>query len=202
MGASTHDDHRVAAPQAWSVSISSLTWASCLAYLLSRQRRPDDGVSKSTTPTSFFCINKYGFGDVAGHKNTIIMELTRRQLVALAHLVAAMMAADGKLKEQEALAFFMFGVLKEFVEDEQKVLSEVANMDSSEAVSIIRNLDEEQKREVTAYLRMHVAHSIPDTGVAMWRLISQLCNLPRMNTDQAIEILSIRMSISKKLYQV
>ena len=36
--------------------ISSLTWASCVAYPSGRQRRPDDGVSKSKTPTSFFCI--------------------------------------------------------------------------------------------------------------------------------------------------
>ena len=34
--------------------ISSLTWASCVAYPSGRQRRPDDGVSKSKTPTSFF----------------------------------------------------------------------------------------------------------------------------------------------------
>ena len=33
-----------------------LTWASCVAYPLSRQRRPDDGMSKSKTPTSFFVI--------------------------------------------------------------------------------------------------------------------------------------------------
>ena len=159
MGASTHDDHRVAAPQAWSVSISSLTWASCLAYLLSRQRRPDDGVSKSTTPTSFFCINKYGFGDVAGHNHTIIMQFTRRQLVALTHLEKAMLAADGELLRETPYSFLLFGVLEEFLADKQKVLSEVANMDSSEAVSIIRNLDEEQKREVTAHLQFSVSKS-------------------------------------------
>ena len=33
--------------------ISSLAWASCVAYLSERQPRPDDGVSKSRTPTSF-----------------------------------------------------------------------------------------------------------------------------------------------------
>lgn len=32
-----------------------LTWASCLAYLCRRQPRPVPGVSKSMTPTSFFC---------------------------------------------------------------------------------------------------------------------------------------------------
>jgi len=35
-------------------SISSLTWASCVAYLSGRQRRPEFEVSKSNTPTSFY----------------------------------------------------------------------------------------------------------------------------------------------------
>ena len=41
-----------------SIFISSLTWASCVAYPLRWQPRPDDGVSKSLTPTSFL----YPFG--------------------------------------------------------------------------------------------------------------------------------------------
>lgn len=192
MGASTHDDHRVAAPQAWSVSISSLTWASCLAYLLSRQRRPDDGVSKSTTPTSFFCINKYGFGDVAGHNNTIIMQLTRRQLVALANLVATMMRADGKLQKEFFVMEKVFWDLTESVDraDQVKVLSEAANMDSSEVVSIIRNLDEKQKIDVTAFLGAMCAvdGDIADTEMAVYRLIALLCNLPMMNVAQSVEL--------------
>ena len=40
--------------------ISSLTWASYVAYPLSRQRRPDDGVSRSKTPTSFFVPVRLG----------------------------------------------------------------------------------------------------------------------------------------------
>ena len=192
MGASTRDDRRVAAPLAWSVSISSLTWASCLAYLLSRQRRPDDGVSKSTTPTSFFCINKYGFGDVAGHNNTIIMGLTRRQLVALAQLVAAMFASDEKLKKEFFVMEEGFWHLTESVDraDQVKVLSEARNMDSSEAVSIIRNLDEDQKFIVTAFLGAMCAvdGDIADTEMVVYNLIARLYNLPMMNVAQIIEI--------------
>ena len=51
------DDDSLTALLAWSFCISSLTWAGCVAYPLSRQRRPDDGVSKGKTPTSFFCVN-------------------------------------------------------------------------------------------------------------------------------------------------
>lgn len=40
--------------RAWSLFISSLTWASCVAYPFRWQPRPDNGVSKSKTPTSFF----------------------------------------------------------------------------------------------------------------------------------------------------
>ena len=48
---------RSSAPERWRGvnCISSLTWASCLAYLCRRQPRLDDRVSKSCTPTSFFC---------------------------------------------------------------------------------------------------------------------------------------------------
>lgn len=35
-------------------SISSLTWACSVAYLSGRQPRPDDEMSTSSTPTSFF----------------------------------------------------------------------------------------------------------------------------------------------------
>ena len=37
-----------------------LTWASCVAYLSERQPRPDDGVSKGMTPTSFFVSVRIG----------------------------------------------------------------------------------------------------------------------------------------------
>ena len=48
---------RSSTPERWRGvnCMSSLTWASCLAYLCRRQPRPDDRVSKSCTPTSFFC---------------------------------------------------------------------------------------------------------------------------------------------------
>ena len=45
---------------AWSIFISSLTWTSCVAYPLRWQPRPDDGVSKSMTPTSFLYL--FGLG--------------------------------------------------------------------------------------------------------------------------------------------
>lgn len=46
-----------------------LTWASCLAYLCRRQPRPVPRVSKSMTPTSFFCTRSGRA--VTGQKITI-----------------------------------------------------------------------------------------------------------------------------------
>ena len=56
---------RSSAPERWRGvnCISSLTWASCLAYLCRRQPRPDDRVSKSCTPTSFFVYSQSGETD-------------------------------------------------------------------------------------------------------------------------------------------
>lgn len=52
---------------AWSVFISSLTWASCVAYPLRWQPRPDDGVSKSITPTSFLYLFGLGLLPIINH---------------------------------------------------------------------------------------------------------------------------------------
>ena len=64
---------RSSAPERWRGvnCISSLTWASCLAYLCRRQPRPDDRVSKSCTPTSFFCTCPEGV------KSVIIMVMEK-----------------------------------------------------------------------------------------------------------------------------
>lgn len=50
-----------------------LTWTSCLAYLCRRQPRPVPGVSKSMTPTSFFCARSGRV--VAGQKHKTTWKL-------------------------------------------------------------------------------------------------------------------------------
>ncbi len=62
-------------------SISSLTWASYVAYLSGRQRRPEFGISKSKTPTSFFVSVR--IREVAGHIRTPISHFMKRLLVTL-----------------------------------------------------------------------------------------------------------------------
>lgn len=72
MGASTGDDDSVTTQWAWwRLFISSLTWAGCLAYLCRWQPRPDDRMSKSTTPTSLFLFVR--IGAVAGQQIKTIM---------------------------------------------------------------------------------------------------------------------------------
>ena len=61
-GTSTGDDLD-ASPRLWAWSFFQyhpLAWASCVAYLRERQPRPDDEVSKSKTPTSFFVSVRKG----------------------------------------------------------------------------------------------------------------------------------------------
>lgn len=65
-------------------------------------------------------------------------------------------------------------------------------MNSSTALSIISTMKDEEKRYVTAYLGTMIAadRDINDKEVALWGLISTLCDLPTMTINEAIELIS------------
>lgn len=111
------------------------------------------------------------------------------QMIAIAKLAKAMIAADGKVEKAElaamALEFTRFGVSPDALD---RILSNADSMESGTAISIISLMNEAQKKYVTGYLAFIMAADgeVADSEVSMWGLISKLANLPTMTIGQAL----------------
>lgn len=116
------------------------------------------------------------------------MTFNELQMIAIAKLAKAMIAADGKVEKAElsamALEFTRFGVSPDALD---RILSNADSMESGTAISIISLMNEAQKKYVTGYLAFIMAADgeVADTEVSMWSLISKLANLPTMTIGQA-----------------
>jgi len=121
------------------------------------------------------------------------MRFNRLQLAAITNLALAMAKADGKVEQTEllfiALELNRFGINEE---DANAIINGADEMNSSTALSIISTMKDEEKRYVTAYLGTMIAadRDINDKEVALWGLISTLCDLPTMTINEAIELIS------------
>ena len=117
------------------------------------------------------------------------MTFNELQMIAIAKLAKAMIAADGKVEKTElaamALEFTRFGVSPDALD---RILSNADSMESGTAISIISLMNEAQKKYVTGYLAFVMAADgeVADTAVSMWSLISKLANLPTMTIGQAL----------------
>ncbi|WP_262279327.1 TerB family tellurite resistance protein [Hallella absiana] len=117
------------------------------------------------------------------------MTFNELQMIAIAKLAKAMIAADGKVEKTElaamALEFTRFGVSPDALD---RILSNADSMESGTAISIISLMNEAQKKYVTGYLAFIMAADgeVADTEVSMWSLISKLANLPTMTIGQAL----------------
>ena len=117
------------------------------------------------------------------------MTFNELQMIAIAKLAKAMIAADGKVEKAElaamALEFTRFGVSPDALD---RILSNADSMESGTAISIISLMNEAQKKYVTGYLAFIMAADgeVADTKVSMWSLISKLANLPTMTIGQAL----------------
>ena len=117
------------------------------------------------------------------------MTFNELQMIAIAKLAKAMIAADGKVEKTElaamALEFTRFGVSPDALD---RILSNADSMESGTAISIISLMNEAQKKYVTGYLAFVMAADgeVADTEVSMWSLISKLANLPTMTIGQAL----------------
>lgn len=80
--------------------ISSLTWASYVAYPFRWQPRPDNGVSKSKTPTSFFIFIRKG-GRRKRQKLTSI-QMKTLHIITLSVAILAIVSCGSARKAQES----------------------------------------------------------------------------------------------------
>lgn len=117
------------------------------------------------------------------------MKFSRRQMAAILNVGRAMISADGRIDENEnvvmALELFSFGVPKE---DLEGLYAASDILEPSDAVAIISQFDLEQKTYVASFLGALMAADgdIDDREMVLWRIISDVCGLPRMTISEAI----------------
>lgn len=110
-------------------------------------------------------------------------------MAALINVARAMINADGRIDDSEnvvmALELFSFGVPKE---DLQGLYAASDILEPSDAVAIISQFDLEQKTYVASFLGALMAAdgNIDDREMVLWRIISDVCGLPRMTISEAI----------------
>lgn len=117
------------------------------------------------------------------------MKFTGEQLTAILKLGTLMIAADGKVTEEEKNS--LLGELLSFnVPPEKAALMFIATqeMETTEPIMIISNLNLEQKKYVTGYLAMLMTSDgdIDDSELKLWRVISSICRLPKMTIEEAV----------------
>lgn len=121
------------------------------------------------------------------------MRFNGLEISAITKLAKAMVMADGKVKEIEIAVMTnelqRFGVQKNQI---QALLETGDAMEIAQAMGVVSGLDYQHKRYVSAYLGTIMAADmdIDDTEMALWRLISTLCELPTMNIKEALEIMA------------
>lgn len=106
--------------------------------------------------------------------------------------VAKMMAeADGVVLHEEIQSIETempkFGVSESEYDD---LIVQGEKTSSIDALVTIHSMDEKKKKLVSSFLGylVSVDHDIDDTELALWTFIVKVCNLPKMNVRQAVEI--------------
>lgn len=121
------------------------------------------------------------------------MRFNGLEISAITKLAKAMVLADGKVQNIEIAVMTKelarFGVQESQL---QTLLAAGDAMDMTQAMSVVSTLDYEHKKYVSAYLGTIMAadFDIDDTEMALWRLISTLCELPTMNVQEAVSIMA------------
>ena len=117
----------------------------------------------------------------------------RNELIAIVKLANAMIAADGKVEDNEMSSWVMemerLGVDRD---DFPGLFTESENLSFIDALTTVSGFDEERKKYVGAFLGalMIVDGNIDDDEVKLWQLTSTYCNLPTMTVAEALEYMA------------
>lgn len=101
-----------------------------------------------------------------------------------------MIEADGRIDENEVLVLFTelqsFNVPKEHVEP---LMAGADEMESWMAIDILSKLNKKQKKYVASFLGTIMVSDgdIDKKEMALWKLVSSLCNFPTMNVAEAVK---------------
>ena len=114
-------------------------------------------------------------------------------MTAVLNVGRAMINADGKIDDNEnvvmALELFSFGVPKEHLSG---LYAASERMSPSEAIAIISEFDSEQKCYVASLLGALMAADgeINDREMVLWKIITDMCDLPEMSISETISNIS------------
>lgn len=119
------------------------------------------------------------------------MRLSKKELTAMVAMAVAMAGADGKVEENEVMA--IVADLSGFGKDGDEIaeiVDDARNMDATDALGIVAKLGDEEKEYVTAFLAVVMAADgdIDDEELKLWRLITNVCNLPAMSVKEGVEL--------------
>lgn len=106
--------------------------------------------------------------------------------------VAKMMAeADGVVLHEEIKSIEAempkFGVTEN---EYDNLIIQGEKTSAIDALVTIHSMDEKKKKLISSFLGYFISvdHDIDDAELALWTFIVKVCNLPKMNIRQAIEI--------------
>lgn len=121
------------------------------------------------------------------------MKLSGLEISAITKLAKAMVLADGKVEDVE-LAVMTHELLRFGVSEKElsAFLAAGDAMKMEQAMGIVASLKKENKKYVSAYLGTIMASDldINETELALWKLVSTLCDLPTMNIQEAVSIMA------------
>ncbi len=114
-------------------------------------------------------------------------------LMAIAKLANAMIAADGKVAENEMCSWTMEMERLGIPHEEFASIYEASeSMPFTEALTVVTSLDTEHKRYVGAFLGslMAIDGEIDNDELKLWQLVSTFCDLPTMTVLEALTYMS------------
>ena len=121
------------------------------------------------------------------------MIFTNQELGAILKMATVMAGADGNVAEEEkvlmAIELMRFGVSSE----KTKIIgNEATHLTPAEACIIISKMTNEEKKYVTAYLGTMICADgkIEESELKTWALITNICDLPKMSLQEALNIMS------------
>ena len=126
----------------------------------------------------------------------VTLNFKSEELFAI-YKVANMMAnADGVVypDEERCISDEMAHLGASTLEDKKNVEDNGLAMKPLVAMNIIAGFNDDQKKYINAFLGniISIDGDIADAELALWRLVGELCDLPKMSVRQAINLFACR----------